>query len=70
MGSLNESFEKVETKRKHSKNLFGFGDIYKPAWFRCSICVYNKTDRKLRDYRRYILWGSAILFWALFFAFP
>jgi len=70
MGSIDGNNTEVGKKRKHRKNLFGCRDIYKSTGIRCGLCVHYKTDRKLLTYRRYILWGSAILFWTLFFTLP
>jgi hypothetical protein len=54
-------------QRCSSKNVLSFRDVLQSAWIRCGFCFCDKTHRKLHNYRSYILWTCAIVFWTLFF---
>lgn len=50
-----------------SEDVPSYRNILQSPWFRCSFFLCDEVDRKLLDYRRYILWASTIIFWFLLY---
>lgn len=67
MGPVDYVHKLKKKKRFCSKNLSNTRDVFQSIWIRCGLCFCDKIDRKLCNYRHYILWCCAIIFWILFF---